>query len=195
MDQKVFIGLGSNLGDKANNLFAARAALNRAGVGFRTSSHFYETVPWGDPNQPPYLNWVAEIFLSDLQAAPEAVSDVWNPHALVGLFKAIEARMGRPVSGEKKWSARIIDIDLLVFGDRVLNDSIVKVPHPLASQRAFVLAPWAEIAPNFVLPGTACTVEVLFEALAEDERAGVRACNDPVLHADFLPARQTLPVY
>jgi 2-amino-4-hydroxy-6-hydroxymethyldihydropteridine diphosphokinase len=133
------IGLGSNLGDRAANLAAAIDRL-RAAPGIRglRASRAIETAPVGDPAGGPlggpYLNAVAEVF-TDL-----------DPRALLGLCLSIEEGLGRtrPYPG----APRTIDLDILLYGDRVVDEPGLIVPHPRMLDRRFVLEPLAEIAPD-----------------------------------------------
>lgn len=131
------MGLGSNLGDREENL---RAALNRISAleGSRVAavSSFRETPPWGVEQQPSFLNAVAEI-----RTALEPVD-------LLRAVKAIEVELGRVPSF--RWGPRLIDIDLLAYGDRRLNTGELTLPHPNILARPFVWEPFEEIAPEIV---------------------------------------------
>ena len=134
----VYIGLGSNLGDRAGRLASARRELASAGRTLSVSS-VYETEPWGvDHDDPPYLNQVCEI-LTELK-----------PTRLMNRLLAIEEMLGR--RRKRRGEPRIIDLDLLLYGDRVIDTPGLKVPHPRMAERAFVLVPLAEVAPDVVHP-------------------------------------------
>jgi 2-amino-4-hydroxy-6-hydroxymethyldihydropteridine diphosphokinase len=136
--EPVFVALGSNLGDRAENL---RVALERIGDSESISavSSVYETEPWGVPDeQPAYLNQVCE-----LQSSTPA-SDLMN------LLLGIEADLGRKRTFENE--ARPLDLDILFYGDRVIDIPGLQIPHPRLHERAFVLAPLAEIAPELIHP-------------------------------------------
>jgi len=141
-DQKVktaFLGIGSNLGDRTGNL---RHAVNmiRAVTGAAvTESSVYETEPWGFSADTSFLNMVVGIGTS------------LHPEALLSAILGIEVSMGR-IRSRNKYSSRIVDIDLLLFGDLVLNVKQLQIPHPHLHERRFVLVPLAEIAPDFIHP-------------------------------------------
>jgi len=132
------IGFGSNLGDREGNLRRAAESLSRSrGVRWGSMSAIRETEPVGDPRDGPlggaYLNAAAEV-LSSLE-----------PRELLDLCLTIEKCLGRVRTGLN--SPRTIDLDILLFGDRVVNEPALAIPHPRLLDRAFVLEPLAEIAP------------------------------------------------
>ncbi|MBA2337419.1 MAG: uracil phosphoribosyltransferase [Acidimicrobiia bacterium] len=150
------VGLGSNLSDRRHHLAAAIAALAENVGRVAAVSSVYETAPVGGPEQGDYLNAVA---LVETDLDPELVLE-----ALLG----IERLMGR--ERRERWGPRIIDLDLLLYGDRAVDRSGLTVPHPRMAQRHFVLAPLAEVWPHPVLPdGT-----VLDDALAATADQEVR---------------------
>jgi len=136
---RVAFGLGSNLGDRVSHLRAAVAGLAQGGVGELRVSSLYETDPVGGPAQPDYLNAVAvgETSLAALE--------------LLTLAKALELQAQRVRTVRN--APRTLDVDVLALGDVVLNSDELTVPHPRAHERAFVLVPWAEVDPGFVVPG------------------------------------------
>jgi 2-amino-4-hydroxy-6-hydroxymethyldihydropteridine diphosphokinase len=154
---EVCLGLGSNLGDREGNL---QEALWRLGSGVRVTavSSFYETEPLGYTEQPRFVNAVCRG-QTDLE-----------PLALLALLKAIEREMGRQPSLPN--GPRLIDIDLLFYGEEMLESPELTIPHPRLTQRAFVLVPLAEIAPHWQHPDTGKTIA---ELAASVGRAGVRA--------------------
>lgn len=152
----IFIGLGSNLGDPELNLERAMTLLEAGGARIIKRSSFYYTAPWGIREQPSFINAVVQV------------STTLKPIQVMQLALETERRMGR-VRGEK-WGPRVIDLDLLAYGDVFLRSSILDVPHPRIEARAFVLAPWAEIAPSFRPPNSNSTVAELYAALDQDVR-------------------------
>lgn len=125
-----YVGLGSNLGDSAATVERAIEALRRVGRVLRRSS-LYVTKPWGKTDQPDFINAVA-LVETDL-----------SPRDLLRHLKDLESELGR-VSGER-WGPRIIDLDLLTYGDLEIDETDLRVPHPQLYGRAFVLVPLAEI--------------------------------------------------
>jgi 2-amino-4-hydroxy-6-hydroxymethyldihydropteridine diphosphokinase len=148
--KRVFLGLGTNLGDREGNLNKALCSISEnIGKVVRTSS-VYETEPWGFTADIPFLNMVAEI------------ETRLKPSGLLGRILMIEARMGR-LRGGKEYSSRIIDIDILIFGDIILNTKSLVIPHPLMHERRFVLVPFSEIAPDFVHPVLGKNIKTLLK--------------------------------
>lgn len=145
-----YLGLGSNLGDREALLRAAIAALNATpGVRVTSISSLYETPPWGPVPQGPYLN------------ACVALETTLSPRELLTLCLAIERDHGRERA--IRWGPRTLDMDVLLYGDESIDEEGLIVPHPRMSERAFVLVPLAEIAPELVVSGEA--VATLLERL------------------------------
>jgi len=137
-----FIGLGSNVGDRAENLRQAIRALQATpGIELAQVSSMYETEPVGGPAQPDYLNAVVEI---DTQLGPRAIFEA---------CMTIEHALGRDRATEEHWGPRVIDLDVLTCGDLVVSDPDLEIPHPRITERAFVLVPFSEIAPYIDIPG------------------------------------------
>ncbi|MDQ3205991.1 MAG: 2-amino-4-hydroxy-6-hydroxymethyldihydropteridine diphosphokinase [Pseudomonadota bacterium] len=152
------IGLGSNLGDAAGTLRAALLALRDVPqTRFVGESRLYRTPAWGMTSQPDFVNGAALVD-TDLDA-----------QALLGALLAIERAAGRE-RGEAsgRWGPRILDLDLLLYGDRVIDLPGLMVPHPRMHERAFVLVPLLELDPDAVIPGRG-RVATLLEAMATDE--------------------------
>jgi 2-amino-4-hydroxy-6-hydroxymethyldihydropteridine diphosphokinase len=167
---EAYVGLGSNLGDRLGNLAAAVGFLSREpGFGLRRVSLAYESEPVGPP-QPRYLNAVAQI------------GTLLSPRATLQRLQAIEERMGRV--RRERWGSREVDLDLLLYGTRLVEETGLRIPHPLLEDRAFVLVPLAEIAPLVVHPGRSLTMQELRDRLSPEQLAGVQR---------YRPIRQPLP--
>ncbi|MGC8842520.1 MAG: 2-amino-4-hydroxy-6-hydroxymethyldihydropteridine diphosphokinase [bacterium] len=130
--------LGSNQGDKLENLKRAISILKEAGVKVRKISSVYQSAPWGYEEQEDFLNLAVEVE-SDLA-----------PLELLGLLKEIERKMGRKRTF--RWGPRIIDIDILIYDNLSFSHPQLIIPHPLLKERLFALLPLQEIAPNVLLP-------------------------------------------
>jgi 2-amino-4-hydroxy-6-hydroxymethyldihydropteridine diphosphokinase len=141
------LGLGGNLGDRESFLRRCRDLLERSAIRILRGSSVYETEPIGPRQQPWFLNQVVEV------------ETELGPQELLDAVKSIEAEMGRvpgPAGGP-----RVIDIDILLAGDRTLDTGRLQVPHPRLAQRNFVLVPLSEIAPEAVHPGLGKTIREL----------------------------------
>ncbi len=154
---EALLALGGNLGD-------VRATLDRAvgllcdgcEVGLLARSGDYRTPPWGVADQPAFVNLCI------------AVTTGLTPRALLARALEVEAALGRDRARERRWGPRTIDIDLIAYDDVTLDDADLTLPHPRALERAFVLAPLAEIAPNRVIAGISVSA-----ALARLDRSGI----------------------
>jgi 2-amino-4-hydroxy-6-hydroxymethyldihydropteridine diphosphokinase len=134
------IGLGSNIGDKSANIDWAIALLTADGrVKLIARSRNYRSAPWGISDQDWFVN------------ACVTVQTQLSARALLKLCQDVENNMGRV--RKQKWGPRLIDVDILTFRDQVISDPDLTVPHPLISERGFVLIPLMEIAPDIVLNG------------------------------------------
>lgn len=145
--ERAFVGLGANLGDACGTL---RQALDELARCPRTSlsarSSLYRSAPV-DADGPDYVNAVASIRTG------------LSPHELLAALQAIEARHGR--ERPYRHAPRTLDLDLLIYGERCVDESALVLPHPRLHQRAFVLVPLAEIAPELVVPGRGRVSELL----------------------------------
>ena len=136
---KVYLGLGSNLGERRKNIEEAVALLiENSSVRVKKISSLIETEPEGVREQPFFLNGVVEI------------ETELSPSLLLKLLKSIEKTLGRKAT--KRWEPRIIDLDILLYGDLIIDNDGLKIPHPLLTERNFVLAPLKEIAPEAIHP-------------------------------------------
>lgn len=133
------IGLGGNVGDRPALLDAAAGRIASLGRIVRTSA-LYETAPWGNVRQPLFIN-AALVLETELP-----------PEELLDRLLEIERALGRDRGGEERWGPRLIDLDLLLYDDRVVKSDALAVPHPRLHERAFALVPLAEIAPEAVHP-------------------------------------------
>ncbi len=155
---RAFIGLGSNLGDRLENLRRALAEMEKAEIGVVKMSSIYETEPYGVKNQNSFLNMVVEAQTG------------LCPRDLLATLLRIEKQMGR--KRDKKWGPRIIDLDILFYDDLILDAEDLKIPHPDIANRIFVLLPMFEIAPDYIHPVEKKSIgRLLTEYLS---RAGVR---------------------
>jgi 2-amino-4-hydroxy-6-hydroxymethyldihydropteridine diphosphokinase len=159
MKRVVYIGLGSNLGDKKENLEQALKMLESADeVRITRVSSLYQSEPWGIKDQDDFLNQVIEI-----ETGLEALD-------LLHLLQTIEIDMGR--RRDAKWGPRNIDLDVLLYGDEVLQSEALQVPHAHMRERLFVLLPLQEINPDIVFPDDGTSLrEVLVRVLVRDRNA------------------------
>jgi 2-amino-4-hydroxy-6-hydroxymethyldihydropteridine diphosphokinase len=147
-----YLCLGGNLGDRMAALTAALRLLDdTAGMRRTGCSSVYETEPWGVTGQPNFLNLVA------------AYETALSPGDLLAACKSVEEEVGRVVS--YRWGPRLIDVDILLYGDRVVDwaEPDLQIPHPRMAQRAFVLVPLAEIAPELGVPPDGVSVRWLLD--------------------------------
>jgi 2-amino-4-hydroxy-6-hydroxymethyldihydropteridine diphosphokinase len=148
-----FIGVGSNLGDRLSHIESAVWALDGSdGIAVEDVSGIYETLPWGGVDQDPYLNAVVKV-VTRLSAA-----------ALLAECQATEAAFGRDRAREQRWGPRVLDLDVLLYGDGQIDTPDLVVPHPRLTERAFVLVPLIEVFPGGQLPDgrrlTRCLAEL-----------------------------------
>jgi 2-amino-4-hydroxy-6-hydroxymethyldihydropteridine diphosphokinase len=151
----VYLGLGSNLGNRQKNLDMALDLLSQR-MQIKKVSSVYETDPVGNTDQPRFLNLVCRV------------NTILAPQELLTLAKGIELKMGRAPS-KKANAPRIIDIDILLYGDKVMKSKKLTIPHPRLTERAFVLVPLDEIAPEAVHPVEGKTVRELLGQVTEKQ--------------------------
>jgi len=154
MSTQAAIALGSNLGDRRATLDQAVLMMDsHAEISVRTVSSFIETDPVGPEGQDAYLNGAV------------LVDTTLDPRDLLTVLNAIEAQLGRDRSTEQRWGSRTCDLDILLYGDRVVDDPELTIPHPRMREREFVLGPLAEIAPDAIDPVSKKTVSELLADL------------------------------
>jgi 2-amino-4-hydroxy-6-hydroxymethyldihydropteridine diphosphokinase len=154
---EALLALGGNVGDVRDTLDRAIAALcDREQVRLLARSCDYRTPPWGVADQPPFVNLCI------------AVDTSLTPHALLARAQAVERAFGRERAKERRWGPRPLDIDIIAYDDLALDEADLTLPHPRLFERAFVLVPLAEIAPERLITG----VKVR-DALARVDAAGV----------------------
>ncbi|MBF0343672.1 MAG: 2-amino-4-hydroxy-6-hydroxymethyldihydropteridine diphosphokinase [Nitrospirae bacterium] len=134
----VYIGIGSNIGEKRQNCLRAVEMLQANGMVVTARSGMYQTEAWGDTDQPDFINMCVEV------------ETELPPFELLKTLKAIEVAMGRVPT--RIWGPRVIDLDILLYGELVVQEDGLVIPHPYMHQRGFVLHPLREIAPGVVHP-------------------------------------------
>lgn len=150
-----YLLLGGNLGEREDNLRKAIELIGSDIGSVEAQSSIYETAAWGKTDQPSFLN----------QAV--AVATKFNALEVLEKALAIEQKLGRV--RKDKWGERLIDIDLILFGDEVINiEGKLQVPHPQMQNRRFVMQPLAEIAPNVIHPGLGKTILELTEKITDN---------------------------
>lgn len=160
MSERCFVGLGANLGDAPATVLAAIESLARlTGTRLVRASRLYRTPAWGVTAQPDFINAVAMLDAS------------CEPFTLLEDLLSIEREAGRDRSASTRWGPRALDLDLLLYGDRVIDAPGLRVPHPHLHERAFALVPLVEIAPDVRIPG----IGTARDCLAAMETAGVQA--------------------
>ncbi len=137
----VYLGLGSNLGNRTLHLANARNAIGQKAGAISAASSIYDTAPWGPVPQDNYLNQVV------------CVSTRLTPRDLLEVLHEIERAAGRDRKSEVRYGPRPLDLDILIYGDRAVTEDGLVIPHPRIAERAFVLVPLAEIAPDLLLDG------------------------------------------
>ena len=158
MPHRVFIGIGSNLGDRQANCREARAKLGELqNTRVVAASSYYESEPHGDAKTW-FVNSVVEIETD------------FAPADLLKHTKKIEDTMGRKRVKGKRWGSRVIDLDILLFNNEVVNKRNLKIPHPRLAERKFVLAPLAELAPQLIHPALNTSVSEMLATVKDSKR-------------------------
>lgn len=147
----VFLGIGTNLGDRESNLKAAVNRIEKTIGKVLKSSALYETEPWGFQAEQEFLNMVVKV------------ETMLSPLRLLAEILLIESQMGR-VRGEKQYSSRVIDIDILLYENMIIAERTLQVPHSLMHERKFVLVPLCEIGPEIMHPVFMKTMASLLES-------------------------------
>ncbi len=161
--EQIFLGLGTNVAPKKAYLSAVKAYIEEEVGPVVQASSLYETAAWGKTDQSDFMNQVIEI------------QSHLSPIALLDTVLAIEKKMGRVRI--EKWAERIIDIDLLFYGQEMIQEARLVVPHPFIAVRNFVLAPLVEIAPDFIHPLTELSIAELYEQCPD--QLAVRRIESP----------------
>lgn len=139
MSERVFLLLGSNVGDRTANISAAISLFKDHGIELVHSSRIYQSPPWGFKEQEAFLNQAVEI-KTELE-----------PEALLTQLKSIEEKTGRKL--RRRWGPREIDIDILIYGNRQHHSKTLTIPHPELANRSFALVPLSEIDSSINVPG------------------------------------------
>lgn len=148
-----YLSLGSNLGNREDNLDMALKLLSQR-MRLGKVSSIYDTEPIGNTAQPRFLNLACEVFTH------------LSPEGLLALAKGIERKMGRR---GKSGEPRTIDIDILLYGDKVIETHDLTIPHPRMAERSFVLVPLAEIAPDLIHPVSQKKIKEMRDAIKEKQ--------------------------
>ena len=150
----VFLSLGTNIGDRLHNLEKVYFLIEmEEKINIISKSKIYETSPVENLNQEYFLNQIIKID-TDIE-----------PLQLLNLIKSIENQMGR-IKLKKKYMPRIIDIDILAYDQLILNSNKLSIPHPKIKSRKFILKPWSDIDPNYILSNSKSTIKELLDNLS-----------------------------
>ena len=160
----VFLGIGTNLGNRESNLEQAVARIEEYIGPVLNSSSIYETEPWGFEAKDEFLNLVVKVE-TDLTS-----------RGVLGRIQMIESFLGR-VKSQLQYSSRVIDIDVLLYEDLIINEESLKIPHPLLQQRKFVLVPLCELAADMIHPVLKKTFSGLLEICGD--RSEVKKYSGP----------------
>ena len=162
---EIYLGLGSNLGNRLDNLRRAITLLYDQCIYPKLFSSLYETPPWGYTDQPHFLN-----------AAISATTHL-NPGEILTKIKLIESNMGR-TQNDIRWRERLIDIDILLIQEHVVDSIALQVPHIYLHERSFVLAPLAEISPDIIHPKIGLRIRSLRDLRPPLEKQSIVKISD-----------------
>jgi 2-amino-4-hydroxy-6-hydroxymethyldihydropteridine diphosphokinase len=155
MTELVYLGIGSNIGDKEVNIFTAIAALDvRDEISVKQTASIYETEPMYHTDQPKFYNTVVELEAS------------LPPESMLQVCQGIELMLGRP-QNHKRNKPRVIDLDILAYETKSVDILNLKIPHPQLFARKFVLVPWTEISPNFMVQNYGRSVSELLSLCSD----------------------------
>lgn len=173
----VYLGLGSNLGDKRKQLFAAITLLAEQAGDILALSDLHETIPWGYQSAHSFLNMVVHLGTS------------LSPHELLASTQHIESELGRTAkSKDRQYNDRTIDIDILLYDKVILQTPDLVLPHPLMHKRLFVLQPFTQIASDLIHPVFNQTITDLYQALLMEIVDEInRQKFEELINADVLP--------
>jgi 2-amino-4-hydroxy-6-hydroxymethyldihydropteridine diphosphokinase len=146
--EKIYLLLGSNIGDRAKNLEEGRKMISDRIGKISKASHLYETAPWGYEEQDDFFNQALEVQTTK------------QPLEVLEISKQIEKEVGR-ISNEK-WHPRVLDIDILLFGNKVFEKDDLQIPHKSMHERNFALIPLMELVPELIHPKLDLSIEELF---------------------------------
>ena len=147
----IFLGLGTNMGDREANIARALGELALSGIAIKRCAALIETPAWGIEDQPAFLNTVVEVGFGG------------SAQELLPIILEVERKMGR--IREQKWGPRLIDIDIIEFNGQLIDEPGLQVPHPWYTKRRFVLEPLAELQPDWVPTGMEETVTEILKKL------------------------------
>lgn len=168
---RVFLSLGSNLGDRLSNIQQAVSTLSMLDeINVVKTSSFYETEPWGNKKQEWFVNCAI------------AIDTVLSPQELLNKCQQIELTLGRIRNQKERWQERAIDIDILMYDDLIMTSSNLVIPHPYMHERAFVLIPMLEVKPDLVHPVFKKSVSELYDELTNPE--------DVFLYGTIIPRKE-----
>ncbi len=165
---RVFLSLGSNMGDRAANISQAVSLLSISDkVKVIKTSSFYETEPWGNKSQHWFVN------------AAVALDTDYSPEELLNYCQSIEYKMGRIRKENEHWGQRTIDIDILMYDNQIIKKDDITIPHPLMHLRAFVLVPMLEVKADLIHPVFNKTISELHDELENPEEVFLYGTVNP----------------